>query len=153
MTEIWILSRWEGDFDTILGGYSTEAKATVASAKDFIDNFKDVGHPVEYNLYMATLDGEPETLMHKTVSHAHQLRVNTMSEKPELFVAFKIYTNGQVEITYKEKTITTELATTTTAMIAGALAIDAITQGAGQWIRKALDEIFKGEQKDESKED
>lgn len=74
-----------------------------------------------------------------------------MGEKePELFVAFKIYKNGQVNITYEGKTLTTELASTTTAMIAGSLAIDAITQGAGQWIKKALDDIFKGEQKNES---
>jgi len=58
----WILSRWEGDFDVILGVYSTKPWAIEAAKKDFSDHFKDMQHSVEYHLYMATLDDEPKVL-------------------------------------------------------------------------------------------
>lgn len=71
-----------------------------------------------------------------------------MSKKePELFVSFQIYKNGKVTIMYKEKSLTTELNSATTALIIGALAIDAMTRGACRWIEKALDNLFTGGKK------
>jgi len=77
-----------------------------------------------------------------------------MNEKtPELFVTFKVYKNSQLTIEYKGETLTTELNSVTTALIIGALAIDAIALGTKGWIEKSLDDLFKGEQKDEPKKD
>lgn len=66
--EIWILSRWEGDYDVILGAYSTRDQAIKASYDDYNLNFKDVAYDVEYLLYHPDLDGKPEELGSQTIT-------------------------------------------------------------------------------------
>jgi len=66
-TIVWVLSRWEGDYDTVLGTYSTEQKATEASASDFLN--QSIHNEEEYHLYSIELDAQPKEADFKVITH------------------------------------------------------------------------------------
>jgi len=65
--EFWILSRWEGDFELLLGAYSSRDKAISAAEKNRASS--DVEYAVEYHLFHVDLDHEPnEELPYETIT-------------------------------------------------------------------------------------
>ena len=54
---LWLLTRWEGDYDIVIGIYSNQDKAEAAAQLHV--NAIPVGHMETYNLFEVELDALP----------------------------------------------------------------------------------------------
>lgn len=76
---VWVLTRYEGDYDLILGVYSNRDKAVEAARKDYYSLARTgVEYEQEYCLYETDLDEEPETLEAERIFYGGPLRVGSI---------------------------------------------------------------------------